>query len=125
MAVGTLAMFRWGTSVRPDDGGAFAVTMAFTTFVLFQFFNAVNARVETTTVFSRHTLRNGKLWAALGGVFALQVAAVHLSVLRAIVDTVPLDLDHWLLAGAAASSVLVVEEVRKVAVRTRGGQRPS
>jgi P-type Ca2+ transporter type 2C len=58
MAAGTLALFRWGTVVRPDDDGAFAITLAFTAFVLFQFFNAVNARVETTTVFSPHTLRH-------------------------------------------------------------------
>ncbi|MEX2486445.1 MAG: cation-transporting P-type ATPase, partial [Nitriliruptoraceae bacterium] len=38
MAIGTLALFGWGSTVRPDDGGAFAVTLAFTTFVLFQFF---------------------------------------------------------------------------------------
>jgi P-type Ca2+ transporter type 2C len=119
MAVGTLALFRWGSAVRPDDDGAFAITLAFTTFVLFQFFNAVNARVESTTVFSRHTLRNGKLWAALAGVFVLQVAAVYLSPLQAIVDTVPLDIEHWLLAGATASSILIVEEMRKVLARRR------
>jgi P-type Ca2+ transporter type 2C len=120
MAAGTLALFRWGSAVRPNDGGAFAVTLAFTTFVLFQFFNAVNARVETTTVFSRHTLRNGKLWTALGGVFILLVAAVHLTPLQTIVDTVPLGIEHWLLAGATASTVLLVEEVRKLILRRRG-----
>jgi P-type Ca2+ transporter type 2C len=119
MALGTLGLFRWGLAVRPDDDGAFAITLAFTTFVLFQFFNAVNARVETTTVFSRHTLRNGKLWTALAGVFVLQVAAVYVSPLQRIVDTVPLDLQHWLLAGATASSILLVEEVRKLIVRRR------
>jgi P-type Ca2+ transporter type 2C len=117
MALGTLAMFGWGSAVQPDAGDAFAITLAFTTFVLFQFFNAVNARVETTTVFSRHTLRNGKLWVALGGVFVLQVAAVHLTPLQAIVDTVPLSVAHWLLAGATASTVLLVEEVRKLILR--------
>jgi Ca2+-transporting ATPase len=119
MAIGTLTLFRFGLETRPDDDGAFAITLAFTTFVLYQFFNAVNARVETTTVFSRHTLTNGKLWAALAGVFVLQVAAVHLSPLQAIVDTVPLGVGHWLLAGATASSVLVVEELRKLIVRRR------
>jgi Ca2+-transporting ATPase len=119
MATGTLALFRFGLETRPNDDSAFAITLAFTTFVLFQFFNAVNARVETTTVFSRHTLRNGKLWAALAGVFVLQVAAVHLSPLQGIVDTVPLGIEHWLLAGATASSVLVVEELRKLILRRR------
>jgi P-type Ca2+ transporter type 2C len=117
MAIGTLGLFRWGLAVRPDDDGAFAITLAFTTFVLFQFFNAVNARVETTTVFSRHTLRNGKLWAALTGVLVLQVAAVYLSPLQRIVDTVPLDVEHWMLAGVTASAILLVEELRKLLVR--------
>jgi P-type Ca2+ transporter type 2C len=124
MAMGTLALFRWGSVVRPDDDRAFAITLAFTTFVLFQFFNAVNARVETTTVFSRHTVRNGKLWAALAGVFVLQVAAVYVTPLQTIVDTVPLDLEHWLLAGATASTVLLVEEVRKLIVRRRATSSP-
>ncbi|MFP4147946.1 MAG: cation-translocating P-type ATPase [Nitriliruptoraceae bacterium] len=119
MAVGTLALFRWGLGTHPDDDGAFAITLAFTTFVLYQFFNAVNARVETTTVFSRHTLRNGKLWGALGGVLILQIAAVHLAPLQTVVDTVPLTIEHWLLAGVTASSVLVVEELRKLIVRRR------
>jgi P-type Ca2+ transporter type 2C len=123
MAAGTLALFRWGSAVRPDDGGAFAITLAFTTFVLFQFFNAVNARVETATVFSRHTLRNGKLWAALAGVFVLQIAAVYVTPLQTIVDTVPLGLEHWLLAAATASTVLLVEEFRKLTLRKRGAMR--
>lgn len=94
--------------------------MAFTSFVLFQSFNAVNVRAVTTMVFSRHKLRNRKLWAALARAFVLQVAAVHLTPLRAIADTVPLGIEHWLLAGATASSILLVEELRKLIVRRRG-----
>ena len=118
MAAGTLTVFAWGLDVRPGDDGAFATTLAFTTFVLFQFVNAVNARVEHTTVFSRHTLRNGKLWLALAGVLALQILAVHNPVVGGIVDVVPLGIEHWLLAAAVASSLLLVEEVRKLLTST-------
>jgi P-type Ca2+ transporter type 2C len=114
MAAGTLAVFAWGLDVRPDDDGAFATTLAFTTFVLFQFVNAVNARVEHTSVFTRHTLRNGKLWLALAGVLALQILAVHNPVVGGIVDVVPLALEHWLLAAAVACVLLLVEEARKL-----------
>lgn len=110
MAAGTLTAFTWGRSI---GDAALAATMAFTTFVLFQFFNALNARVEHSTVFSRHTLRNNRLWAALAGVLVLQVAAIHVGMFQRIFDTVALDARQWAGATALASSVLVVEELRK------------
>jgi P-type Ca2+ transporter type 2C len=128
MAAGTLAVFAWGLRVRPDDAGAFATTLAFTTFVLFQFVNAVNARVEHTTVFSRHTLRNGKLWIALAGVLALQILAVHNPLVGGVVDVIPLALKHWMLAAAVASALLLVEEVRKLVASARrrsGAEQPA
>jgi P-type Ca2+ transporter type 2C len=113
MAAGTIGVFAWMRAAYPDDGGAVAGTMAFTTFVLFQFVNAINARLEHSTVFDRHTLRNGKLWLALAGVLVLQVLAVHLPGLGSIVDVVPLTLGQWLAAAGIASTLLVVEELRK------------
>lgn len=110
MAAGTLTAFTWGRSI---GDAALAATMAFTTFVLFQFFNALNARVEHSTVFSRHTLRNNRLWAALAGVLVLQVAAIHVGMFQRVFDTVALDARQWAGATALASSVLVVEELRK------------
>ena len=119
MAIGTLWVF-WSTlRSGTDDGGALAGTMAFTTFVLFQFVNAVNARHEYSTVFHRHTLRNGKLWLALAGVLVLQIAAVHVSLLGSFVDVVPLTLAQWVQAAVVATSLLVVEEIRKAIGRSR------
>ncbi len=117
MAFGTIGIFAWTLDTGPDDGGALAGTMAFTTFVLFQFVNAINARLEHTTVFDRHTLRNGKLWAALAAVLGLQILAVHVPTVGGFVDVVPLRLGQWLTAAAIASSLLVVEELRKLLAR--------
>jgi P-type Ca2+ transporter type 2C len=117
MAVGTIGMFAWMVRSGPDDGGALAGTMAFTTFVLFQFVNAINSRLEHTTVFDKHTLRNGKLWIALAGVLALQILAVHVPVVGGVVDVVPLSLGQWLAAAGIASTLLVVEELRKALTR--------
>jgi len=117
MAAGTLTVYRYTLQVGPDDGGALAQTMAFTTFVLYQFVNAVNARLEETSVFTRHTLRNGKLWGALAGVLVLQIIAVHVPVVGGFIDVVPLTLGHWALAAATAMSLLVVEELRKLVGR--------
>ncbi len=117
MAAGTLLVF---AGARDGDLDAeVAGTMAFTTFVAFQLFNALNARSERASVFRRHTLTNGRLWGALGAVAALQVAVVHLPVLGTIFDTVPLRASEWAVCGSVAVTILVVDEVRKLATRSR------
>ncbi|MDP2878612.1 MAG: cation-translocating P-type ATPase C-terminal domain-containing protein, partial [Sulfuricella sp.] len=90
---------------------------AFTTFVLFQFFNVFNARNETGTAFNRQFFANGKLWMALIGVVGLQVVVVHWNPAQAIFHTVDLSLHDWGLAGIIAASVLALEEARKLAAR--------
>ncbi|GGI08152.1 cation-translocating P-type ATPase [Egicoccus halophilus] len=112
MAAGTLGVFGW--TLRTSGDEAVAGTLAFTTFVLFQFGNALNARAERTTVFSRHTLRNRHLWVALAVVLALQVLAVQVPVVGQFVGTVPLTARAWAVAAAVATTVVIVEEVRKL-----------
>ena len=110
MAVGTLTAYAYGEQI---GGHAYAVTMAFTTFVLFQFFNIFNARSEQGSVFNRQFFANGKLWLALLCVVGLQVLAVHWGPAQGIFDTVDLSLKDWGLAVAIAASVLILEEGRK------------
>ncbi|MDP2834754.1 MAG: cation-translocating P-type ATPase C-terminal domain-containing protein, partial [Pseudomonadota bacterium] len=117
MMVGVLWMFRLGL----ESGGiVHGVTLAFTTFVLFQFFNIFNARAEFDSAFIRQFFANGKLWLALAGVVGLQVVAVHWGPAQAVFDTVDLSLNDWLLATAIASSTLLLEEARKLALRILG-----
>ena len=111
MAVGTLGLYAWAIGV---SGEATAMTLAFTTFVLFQFFNIFNARAEHGSAFNQQFFANGKLWLSLAGVVLLQIVAVHWGPAQAIFDTVDLSLPEWLLAIAVASSVLVLEELRKL-----------
>jgi Ca2+-transporting ATPase len=66
------------------------MTLAFTTFVLFQFFNIFNARAEHGSAFNRQFFSNGKLWLALLAVVLLQVVAVHWAPAQAVFDTVDL-----------------------------------
>ena len=120
MAVGTLGLLAWAGGVY---GAEIAATMAFTTFVLLQFFNALNARAERETVFTRHLFSNRWLWISFGVVVALQVAIVQLPLLAGVFGTVPLEVSQWLLCIAVAASVLVVEELVKLAGRA-GGRQP-
>jgi Ca2+-transporting ATPase len=110
MMVGTLFMFRQGLA---EHGQPYALTLAFTTFVLFQFFNVFNARAEHGSTFNSTFFTNGKLWLALATVLAMQVLVVHWPPAQAVFDTVDLSLPDWALAIALAASVLLLDEARK------------
>jgi Ca2+-transporting ATPase len=114
MAAGTLGVLTFGIETGSEDH---ALALAFTTFVLFQVFNALSARSETASVFGRDTLRNAKLWAALGVVVALQVAAVHVDAVQGVFGTADLTLWDWVLTTAVASTVLWFDEARKALAR--------
>ena len=121
MAAGTLGAYAWG---HAHGGNDYAVTLAFTTFVLFQFFNIFNARAEHGSAFNRQFFSNGKLWLALAAVVVLQIVVVHWGPAQAIFDTVALNPSDWALSAVIASSTLLAEEARKlVAGLMRGGKR--
>jgi len=122
MAIGTLGLLvvardHWGESV--------ALSMAFTTFVLFQMFNVFNARTENETVFTHQMLANRKLLLAIGSVVVLQVLAVEWGPLQNLFDTESLSAQQVALCFAVASTVLWLEEGRKVGARLLAGRRTS
>ena len=110
MAVGTLGLFY----LAQEDGADYALTLAFSTFVLFQLFNVFNARTEHGSTFNRQFFCNGKLWAALGIVAALQVLVVYWAPAQAIFHTTALSAQDWGLAFAVASSILLLDEAYKL-----------
>jgi len=118
MAAGTLAVYAWALQGGDGTGNeAKAMTLAFTTFVLFQFFNIFNARAEHGSAFNRQFFANGKLWLALGAVIILQAVVVHWGPAQAVFDTVDLSAGEWALAALTASSVLFLDEMRKLLLR--------
>jgi len=120
MMVGTLWLFHSTLQEHGQEHGQeHALTMAFTTFVLFQFFNLFNARSEYGSAFNPLFLRNVRLWLALGGVLALQVVVVHWPPAQEIFTTTHLGAIDWATCALVASSVLFLDEARKLLVRIR------
>ena len=113
MAAGTLLVLLDG--LREDE--IHARTMAFTTFVLFQFFNVFNARALRGTAFDRNFFANRALWVSLSGVLVLQVVALHVPFFNRVLGTTPLAPHEWAVCIAVAASVLAVEELRKLLAR--------
>jgi len=126
MAVGTLAVLAFAPGPEPVAGTAtVAGTMAFNTFVLFQAFNIMNVRSDHLTVFRRATLRNRRLWGALGIVLLLQVGVTHVGPMQRLFDTTSISAVQWLVCAAVASTVLVAEELRKFVGRRRAAGVPA
>jgi Ca2+-transporting ATPase len=122
MAASTLGVMDWalpgGLVSGAGSGLGFrhAQTLAFTTLVLGQLFNAFNSRFAHHSAF-RHPFANRWLWAAVAVSLALQVAVVHVPFLQQAFGTVPLAAGDWLVCSAAASVVLWVTELEKLVVR--------
>ena len=114
MMVGTLTLL-WHSMDQHTE--KYALTLAFTTFVLFQVFNVFNARAEWGTSFNRNFFNNLALWLSLAGIIVLQGVAIYWTPASSLFGTVPLAWPDLALAIAVASSVLLLEESRKAIVR--------
>ncbi|WP_105969007.1 cation-translocating P-type ATPase [Streptomyces geranii] len=106
MAAGTVTLFAVARSYVAADT---ALTMAFTTFVLFQLCNALGARTDDGPVLGRFQLHNRALWLCLAGVLVVQVAVVQLPWAATVFGTVPLTVGQWALCLGTASTVLLAE----------------
>ena len=118
MAIGTLAVLDAalpGGLIEGSGSIAYGRTMAFTTLVLFQLFNAFNARSDDRSVL-RGLFRNAWLWSAVALSLALHAAVIYTPLLQEAFSTVALSAGDWLLCAAVASSVLWLSELRKLAV---------
>lgn len=122
MMAGTLGVLYYELQVGPQDR---ALTMAFTTFVLFQFFNVFNARNEIGSAFNAQFFKNRMLWSALLGTLLLQALAVHWPVASKIFGTTGMMWADWGIAAGVASSVLLLEEGRKLCFRLFLSLQPS
>jgi len=126
MAAGTLAVLDAslpGGVITGTGTLAYGHTMTFTTLVLFQIVNVVNARSDDESAFA-HLFTNAWLWGAMGTSVLLQVLVVHLPMLQRAFGTVPLSPGDWALCMAVASTVLWAREATKlVARRLRTGRR--
>jgi len=110
MMLGTLGVLH---DALHNGQEASALTLAFTTFVLFQFFNVFNARVEFGSTFTRGFFRNRMLWLSLTAVVGMQALAVHRPPAQTVFGTTDLSVGQWALAAGVASSALILEELRK------------
>jgi Ca2+-transporting ATPase len=99
MAAGTLFVLDAslpGGFVEGSGDLRYAQTMTFTTLMLFQVFNVVNARSDDQSAFT-HVFTNRWLWMALGVSLLLQLVVIYAPFLRRPFGTVSLTAQDWTL----------------------------
>jgi Ca2+-transporting ATPase len=111
MAAGTVVLFSQQLKSLSLEQ---AQTMAFCSIVAFQWFNALNARSSHLSVFRIGPFSNRWLLIGLPVAFALQIMVIYVPALQALFHTVPLEGYQWGIAIGIASSVFIVEEIRKL-----------
>ena len=122
MAVGTLLVLDLSMPGGMIEGAGdlrYGQTMAFTTLTLFQLFNVLNARSDERSAFDG-LLINHWLSGAIVLSVVLHVAVIYVPFLQEAFGTVPLNANDWLICAAAASLVLWLRELSKLAYRWRG-----
>jgi len=121
MATGTLAVLDAslpGGLISGSGNMRYAQTMAFTTLMIFQLFNVLNARSDERSAIDG-LFSNVWLWGAIGLALLLQVGVIYVPVLQQAFSTVSLSLGDWMRCVAVASSVLWLRELSKAIRRRR------
>jgi len=111
MGLGVFLVFNWAQTRMPVEE---ARTLAFCTMVTFEWFRAFNARSDERTLLSLGLLKNKYLLASISIAIGLQMAIVYLPLGQVAFQTVPMAAEHWGIAVAAAGSLFLLEELRKV-----------
>ena len=109
MAVGTLYLFQG--YFETDMVKAWTVSL--TLLAVFQWFNAWNCRSEDRSIFQMNPFSNKFLVGATIIVVSLQMLVLYNPVAQKLMHTVSLGYEEWLVIILIASSIIVVEEIRK------------
>ena len=115
MGAGTLYLF--SQYFQADLAKGFSI--ALTTMALFQWFSAWNCRSESKSIFVINPFSNMYLVSATIGVIFLQIFAIYNPLMQKILHTTPLSFSEWLVIIPVASSIILVEEIRKFFYRRK------
>ncbi|MDR0911980.1 MAG: cation-translocating P-type ATPase [Methanobrevibacter sp.] len=87
-----------------------AATIAFTLFVVYQLFNALNSRAKSKE-------KNNVFWISVIGSFILQLLVLYLAPLQAIFRTVAIGPVEWIMIVIVAATIFVSDRIMKRLVK--------
>lgn len=90
-----------------------ARTLAMTTMVFFQFFQAINSRAERASIFTINPFSNHFLLVSMILAVGAQISVVYVSSLQWVFRTQPLSAEEWGVCISIASIIILVVEIEK------------
>ena len=126
MVLGTVAVFlaavpeqdlSYGVLSKMDEAPRFASTMAFTTFVFYQMFNAMNCRSLTKSAFTIGLTSNHGFLLSAAGTLLAQLAVIYCPPLQSIFRTTAISFTDFVTCILVASSVWLIDELWKLVMR--------
>lgn len=102
MTIGTLLLFVYELNSQKDE--KIAITMAFSVFVIYQIFNAINNRSDSNE-------KNNFFWITILLSFSLQLLIIYIPVLQEIFKTTKIEIFDWILILIVSSTILISEKV--------------
>lgn len=117
LAAGTLFMF----IMKLDSGVTLekARTIALTTMVFFQFYQAFNCRSEHQSIFRMNPLSNPFLFFSMIAAFFAQLAVLYVPALQWVFRTVPLGIGEWIEIGFVTITIVLAVEADKLIRRRK------
>jgi P-type Ca2+ transporter type 2C len=121
MTVGSLAAYQIG---EEQGGAVVAATMLLTTLSLFHLAAALLCRDERNTIFDRDAIPGVMQLRRYGIALLAIILVTTLDFLQRIFDTTGLTFTQWCICAGIAASLVVVEELIKLALRRRAPATP-
>ncbi len=117
MGIGSISIFYYYLVTSSLEH---ARAVVFTTIVVFCWFNALNARSFTSSIFGMNPLSNKNLLIGLGIGIILQITAIYSPFMQPFLKTVPLGIIDWINIIAVCSTIVLAVELYKYVVKLKG-----
>ena len=111
MGFGTFIIYYFELAARVPVESARSV--ALTAMVFFQFYQALNCRSETLSIFEMNPLANPFLFVSIIGAFFAHLAVLYVPALQYVFRTVPLDFGQWVHIVIVSITILLGVELDK------------
>jgi Ca2+-transporting ATPase len=121
MAAGTVLMFisNLNSGVSLEQ----ARTVALTTMVFFQFYQALNCRSETLSIFKMNPMSNPFLFLSMIAAFFAHLAVLYVPTLQWVFRTVPLTRKEWISIALITVTIIIAVEIDKWIRRKRNATK--
>lgn len=113
MGFGAITVFNYAL----PGGLDYARTVTFTYLVVIQWFNVINARSETSSIFTLNPFTNKPLIIGLLVAITLQLVALYSGLLGEALKITPLAIRDWYLIIPLAAVIIVFSELEKLIYR--------